>query len=340
VTDINLAYVPMDSFSGATDDDKLAAAMTYAAAQTYIPAIMLPPREITFATGGLTPYSGMRIIGPIGANGPKDPELGNFFNHIVNLNVGTGTSSWFNGTETYYDIYIGNIAFQNLDLNAQFWHQPPTTAPGLFACQFDSLAFYGFEYIFGNPSYACTMTQVSFTGHWEVVSFINTAMTLEFSDCSFWADSIGNFVISLNGGNSRMGMLYLTVAPGWNGINYTSSGAPMAMYSPVIEGTSATNATYPLLSISAGNLTVYNGQFDYVNPASGVNGIIVQSGGNLTLENANYQIGGAGSTFPFVYQTSGHCLLLNPVSLAGGSIYFRESGGTTVTASPGAITYN
>ena len=54
--------VQMDSFSGVNDDAKLAAAMNYAAAQTYIPAIQLPARSMTFNTGGLTPYSGMRII--------------------------------------------------------------------------------------------------------------------------------------------------------------------------------------------------------------------------------------------------------------------------------------
>ena len=149
----------MDSFSGVNDDAKLAAAMNYAAAQTYIPAIQLPARSMTFNTGGLTPYSGMRIIGPFGADGPKSPDLaGKYTNHLVVLNVGTGASSWFYGATTYYDIYFGNIAFAN-SATSQFWHQPNSST--LYGCQFHSLSFYGMTSIFGDSSTACALTQVS-----------------------------------------------------------------------------------------------------------------------------------------------------------------------------------
>jgi hypothetical protein len=348
--------VQMDSFPGANDDAKLAAAMSYAAAQTYIPAIQLPARMITFDRGGLTPYNGMKIIAPFGSNGPKDQDLsGSLANHQVVLNVGTGTSSWFNGTNVYNNIYIGGIAFANPGVNGQFWHQPPSTAPGLYACQFDSLSFSGFSSVFGNPSAGCAMTQVSFTGHWVVIGFTNAAMNLVFSDCSFWADAICNMsttapapsagtpMFQLSGGKSRMGMLYLTTWPGWVGLNLAGgSGVPMTFYSLVIEGTSATNATYPLVTVAAGTWTIENGLFDYLNPASGVNGVITQSGGQLTLNSPRYmRASAASSTFPLVYQTDGHCTLYDPYSLTSGeSIYFRESGGSTVTAAPGAITYN
>ncbi|MCW2660307.1 MAG: hypothetical protein JWP83_1459 [Mycobacterium sp.] len=348
--------VQMDSFSGANDDAKLAAAMRYAAAQTYIQAIQLPARVITFNMGGLTPYNGMKIIAPFGSNGPKDQDVsGSLSNHQVVLNVGTGTSSWFDGTTTYYNIYIGGLAFFNPGGNGQFWHQPLSTAPGLYACQFDSLSFYGFSSVFGNPSAACTMTQVSFTGHWVVIGFTNTAINLVFSDCSFWADAICNMSTSatapsagtpmfqLSGGKSRMGMLYLTTWPGWVGLNLAGgSGISMGFYSLVIEGTSANNATYPLVTVQAGDWRMDNCLFDYVNPASGVNGVITQSGGQLTLNSPRYlRASGASSTFPLVYQTDGHCTLYDPYSLTSGeSIYFRESGGSTVTAAPGAITYN
>ena len=94
----NLAgIVDLDSFTGANDDAKLTAALIYAAAQTYKPAVRLPARSITFNIAGRTPYNGMRIIGPPGASGPKNIEVSpSNQNHIVNLNVGTDTNSWFN----------------------------------------------------------------------------------------------------------------------------------------------------------------------------------------------------------------------------------------------------
>lgn len=55
--------VRLDSFTG-TDDEKLAAAMTYAAAHTPIPTIRLPRRDITLNEGGLTPFDGMKIVPP------------------------------------------------------------------------------------------------------------------------------------------------------------------------------------------------------------------------------------------------------------------------------------
>lgn len=348
--------VQMDSFPRANDDAKLAAAMTYAAAQTYIPAIQLPARSMTFNTGGLTPYSGMRIIGPFGADGPKSPELadGKYTNHQVILNVGTGANSWFNGTATYYDIYIGNIAFTNPGAYSQFWNQHNSAT--LYGCQFNSLSFYGFNYIFGNPSAPCAMTQVIFTGHWEVVAFTNTAFTVVGSDNDLWSSGYLN-IGSSNAPPSnstplisfpilektKIGYTYITVSPGWVGASFGTSGGAHAVswYGPTFEGLPGTPATYPLLNVAGGYLTVYGGRFHYLNPAPGVNGVITQSGGQLTLDSPTWDNASYTSAFPFVYQTAGHCCLINPVGVnSGNTISFRRSGGSTVTAAPGAITYN
>jgi hypothetical protein len=345
--------VQMDSFSGANDDAKLAAAMTYAAAQTYIPAIQLPARSMTFSTGGLTPYSGMRIIGPFGADGPKSPDLaGKYTNHLVVLNVGTGARSWFNGTTTYYDIYIGNIAFTNPGTNGQFWNQP--TGASLYGCQFHGLAFYGFEYIFGNLSVPCAVTQVTFTGHWEVVAFTNTAFTLVGSDNDFWSSGYLNISTAATAPSNatpiismpimektKIGYTYITASPGWVGASFGGGGHACSWYGPTFEGLGSNPASYPLLNVSGGYLTIYGGRFHYLKPASGVNGVITQSGGQLTLDSPTWDNSSYTDAFPFVYQTAGHCCLINPIGVNGGNtISFRQSGGRTVTAAPGAITYN
>jgi hypothetical protein len=346
--------VQMDSFAGANDDAKLAAAMGHAAAQTNIPAIQLPARAMTFNTGGLTPYSGMRIIAPFGADGPKSPELagGKYANHQVILNVGAGARSWFNGTATYYDIYIGDIAFTNPGRNGQFWNQLDSAT--LYGCQFHGLSFYGFKYILGNPSVPCAVTQVSFTGHWEVVAFTNTAFTLVGSDNDFWftgylnistgdaAPSSGTPIISMPiMEKTNIGYTYITASPGWVGASFGGGGHTCSWYGPTFEGLSGTPATYPLLNVGGGYLTIYGGRFHYLKPASGVNGVITQSGGQLTLDSPTWDNSSYRDAFPFVYQTAGHCCLINPVGVNGGNaISFRQSGGNTVTAPPGAITYN
>jgi hypothetical protein len=346
--------VQMDSFSGANDDAKLVAAMTHAAAQTYIPAIQLPARSMTFNRGGLTPYSGMRIIGPLGADGPKSPELagGKYTNHRVILNVGIGANSWFNGTATYYNIYIGNIAFANPGRNGQFWNQPNSAT--LYSCEFNSLSFYGFEYIFGNSSVPCAMTQVIFTGHWEVVAFTNTAFTLVGSDNDFWssgylnispgdiASSSGTPIISMPVmEKTKIGYTYITASPGWVGASFGAGGHACSWYGPTFEGLGNNPASYPLLNVSGGYLTIYGGRFHYMNPASGVNGVITQSGGQLTLDSPTWDNSSNTDAFPFVYQTAGHCCLINPIGVNGGNtVLFRQSGGSTVSVAPGATAYN
>jgi len=57
--------VPLDAFDGASDDAKLGAAMSYAAAQTRPPAIMLSRRVHTFNTVREM-YNGLRLVGSLG----------------------------------------------------------------------------------------------------------------------------------------------------------------------------------------------------------------------------------------------------------------------------------
>lgn len=58
--------VPVDAFAGATDDAKLSAAMSYAAAQTRPPALLLANRAYTFNGGPYNYYNGMRLVGSLG----------------------------------------------------------------------------------------------------------------------------------------------------------------------------------------------------------------------------------------------------------------------------------
>lgn len=58
--------VPVEAFTGATDDERLQAAMAYAAAQTRPPAIVLGNAAYTFTGGPYPYYPGLRLVGSLG----------------------------------------------------------------------------------------------------------------------------------------------------------------------------------------------------------------------------------------------------------------------------------
>jgi hypothetical protein len=91
------------------------------------------------------------------------------------LNVGTGVNSWFVGTATTYDVYIARIGFASSNGNSQFWHHP-LSAGTIYASTFETLGFFGFKYVFGNPTEKCAITQVH---HYHLI--ISTSSPLSSS---------------------------------------------------------------------------------------------------------------------------------------------------------------
>lgn len=192
--------VQLDAYPGATDDDKLTAALADVRAQTKIPAIQFPARTVTLSQTR-TYFNGMKLIGP-GVNGPKNLELsgGSLVTHKVMLNVGNGASSWMVGSGSVYDVFVGGLALQAGNSSAQLWHQPTGS---LYACQFDNLNIYGFKHAFGMPSAKCLVTQVVFSGHWTVLGGTDTQFTLGGSDCSLWMGGYVNLGSRSSGGAGR-----------------------------------------------------------------------------------------------------------------------------------------
>ncbi|MFF5259660.1 hypothetical protein ACFY4C_11995 [Actinomadura viridis] len=58
--------VPLDSFPGATDDEKMRTAMAYAAAQTRPPAIILADKQYSMVRGPYPYFNGFRLVGSLG----------------------------------------------------------------------------------------------------------------------------------------------------------------------------------------------------------------------------------------------------------------------------------
>lgn len=341
---LGTGVVQLDSFSGANDDAKLTAAMSYAAAQTWRPAIQFPAGQTTFTTSGRTPYSGMKFIGPFGGRGPKNLEIsgGAPVSHRVTLNVGSGTSAWFNGgSNDYYDVNFTDLAFHSGNAVSQFWHQPTGT---LYACQFESLTFYGFKHIFGNTATKALVTQVIFSGHWTIQGIQDQQFHFGGSDNCFWVDNLinintpasgsgsGKFAMVFNGvSKSKFGYIYSTCEGGYGGILHSGSGYGNAMFGGINEGRNASSpATGPVMSITGGSHTFYGPWFGYVASGGGVNGAVHQSGGSIVMYGPQYKrASSVSATFPMLYQTGGTARIHDAICAdSGDQIRVRWSNGT------------
>lgn len=97
--------IPLDRFAGSTDDAKLAAAMTYAKAQTRPPAILLANRAYTFNGGPYALYNGFRLLGSLGWGAREfastGPECTATIGGTAFLNVPSGgvQNIWISGIQ-------------------------------------------------------------------------------------------------------------------------------------------------------------------------------------------------------------------------------------------------
>ncbi|MDB5181094.1 MAG: hypothetical protein JWO54_857 [Candidatus Saccharibacteria bacterium] len=339
--------VQLDSFAGANDDAKLTAALDYVQNQTFMPAIQLPARIVTFSQTR-TPFSGLKIIGPGPGSGPKNLELssGKFTYGRVSLNVGTGTNAWWYGTGTYYDIYFGNVAIQ-YPSGGQFWHQPSGT---LYACEFHSLTHYGANHVFGTPAAKALMTQVLFSGHWTCLGLRDVQFTIGGSDNTFWMAgyiNIGPGSATLgNGryqmvfdtlGKSNIGDIYVTSEWGWRGVKISGSGSGLTLNAPRLEGRNAsTPCDGNVLRITGGNgVTIVNPWIAYGmdSPDPTEHGMIEVTGGNVFIDRPVYNRGTAATSVPLVYCSGGKVEVRYAASSTNEVMYVDGAGGTVLTDS-------
>lgn len=176
--------VLLDSFAGSSDDQKLTNAMSYAAAQTYRPGIVLGARYHTFSQPR-TVYSGLRIFGPAGARiGFQNMEIsgsnGQYNPCRVHLTTGTGNSSWLVGTSTTYSVTVGGIAFSG-NGSSQFYHHP-ITAGTCYCATFFDLQFNGVKYAFGVPGDAWSNTLCAWEGEWNFTGLPDQPISVRGSD--------------------------------------------------------------------------------------------------------------------------------------------------------------
>jgi len=262
--------VYLDSFSGADDDARLTAALSYAAAQSNIPTIMLSGHNYTFNQGGRAVFSGMKISGPSEV-GWLNPEQGGgkLVPAMVTLNVGIGTSAWFNATSTTFDGYIANIGFVSTNGNSQFFSCPLPNS--LYCWAFHNLSFQGFKHVLGNPTDSLAITATTISGRWTIVGGSDTQVNIGGSDCDLWTDGSCNFGPDSNSngagkylcmftsmGKSNVGGMFFTADAGWRALKISGStnyGPALVLNGFRIEGRNPTDPSYgSLVKIVSSNV--------------------------------------------------------------------------------------
>jgi hypothetical protein len=334
----------LDDFGGtrATDDDRLTAALSYCAAQSQAPTLQLPARPLRF-TKQRVPYSGMKIVGASGP-GSKNLEVGG--GHWVSAIVTIGGGQpWWNATGlTLYDVYFGDIAFR-YEAGTSFWdHQSGT----LWASEFHSLTHYGSAGVFGSTSRKALLTQVNFTGKWDVHACTETPFHIGGSDCDFWTGGSLNMESEEPGNgnplfwcdylsNTNIGPVYITSPDGWRGILVngslgTGKGFGLNIWGVRCEGRSQSIRAYGnLLRVTGGGVSVRDIEVarPMSQPLGSEHGAIEITGGDVSIDGICYDR--AGYDGPMVYVSGGTCRVSNAKSTTGDTMVVKHAGGT-VTA--------
>lgn len=170
--------VHLDSFDGGVDDDRLTAAMSYAAAQTYRPPILLGNRQYTF-TKPRTMYHGFALLGVPGMSNAEVGSVVGTKKTQVNTPVGaTGLSS---GGSSYNDrcwnVTIRDIAFSGSSTTQ--WMGGPAA---LWCMGLRDLSFTGYKSILGSSTASLPLDLCLLDGWLSFNNSYSTAIHVSGSD--------------------------------------------------------------------------------------------------------------------------------------------------------------
>lgn len=343
--------VALDSFGGATDDDKLTAAMAYASAQTYPPNIRLTNRAYNFSIQRSSVYAGFRLVGP--NVGITNAELGNA-NATCRVTLSTN-GAWLNvvGGDTW-DAVIKGITF--LGTSSTTFIGAGDGSSIFHASHIRDCTFHGFYTVLGTQTQKLAMTTCLIDGYFQIAGTYNGGIHIGGSDNRLWQDgglidastsynnsgnAAGQYHFWFDGlDNSDIGPLYITAEAGWGGIRVTGSaynaGGPpsnlgmVTMRGIVDEGRSAGAPCYgSLLRVEGGIVKVYGAYIARAmsNPSAMGHspqdaGAVHVTGGMLYLDGVTYdRYTGQPESSPFVYVNGGNARVMNTFIASKGGVW-------------------
>lgn len=325
-TSTGFGYIFLDDMAGATDDDKLTAAIAAQQATNGMPPIILGARSHTF-NQTRTLYSGLKLIGQ--STGPKNLEQNpNFVTSriVLGANVSSGASSWWvTPGGNIFDVYMADFAV-NGNEGASVHQFMDVNTGSLYACEFHSLAFDFMRSVFGRKDRTCLFTQVVLSGHWTANNLWDTQFHLGGSDNSLWMGGMINMGPSSSGAQTgtyadndyefmfnnmsktNVGYIYMTALNGWRGIRVQGTSSFLTFYGGVYEGyNAATPAPGTVIRLEGGAGSFYGPNVGQAmgNPDAAEGGVIQVTGGEWNFYGPIFYRGNMADTTPFIYQTGG-----------------------------------
>lgn len=278
-------WVTVDSFDtgGDTDDEMLAAALTYAAAQTYPPAIRFTNRQYTFATGNHAPYTGLCLIGPPGAG---NIEVNSSTKTKSRQHL-TMSGSWFtaSGSASTYGVTFENLALTGGSA-ATFLGQGSASSVWR-NLNIRNITANNMKSLIGTQTTKLLVTSPIFNGWWEINGMYNGHIHMGGScESILWPDG-GIFD---NGGQAyndagsstgqatiwfdyleqaNVGPIFLTCEDGWTGVRIdgpayngsggtSNSGGPIRFWGTTIEGRNAAQPCWGSVVRVLGGIAQFN----------------------------------------------------------------------------------
>lgn len=317
--------LPLSSFSGSTDDAKLSAAMSYAAAQTYKGATISLDEMRPYLFSQKQPlYSGFSIRG---ASRPADQLRGG--NPTANKVQVRTSGGWFylNQSQTF------STAFEKLSLdgNSSSRLVDGHASNVLWTSTFRDITMVNGANVLGSTAQRLLLTACTLDGYWNVNNVRDRALVLGGSDSfiqptTFLLDSPpelladSGYLLGFEWAEKfHIKGFYITAeshaAISWAG----GSNADTAwLESCTIEGRNAgAPAKGALIRVSGGFLDISRCWLSYAMSAPTAvgrtdGGVVHVSGGNVSLDGCSYRRAtGVSESTPFVYASGGKVRVRN-----------------------------
>lgn len=328
---------PLETFDGATDDDKLGAAMSYAAAQTMPPPILFGPRNYTLTTPRAM-YDGMTLLGVPGMGNAELSNQGTVRTRIT-ANGGSTFLSANGGNRSgsqQWDVAIRNIAFTG---------SPTTQFMGgtavIWCMNLRDCSWSGFKSILGSQATKLLVNLCLFDGWLSFHNSYSGAIHIGGSDNALFlgmtnidAGTAFNSAGSANGQyhlwldnieKTTIGPIYLTAEGAWNGIRVSGQGnpatsggsnlgGPLWITGAKIEGRNAgAPCNGSLIRVEGGELHLRDTWLGYAMASPSTPGhsptdagVVHQTAGQLLLDGVTYdRATGVAESVPLVYSAGG-----------------------------------
>lgn len=176
------------SFAGADDDAKLAAAATYAAAQTYKPSLFFRGGVWTFSDPAPAPFRGMKLLGDGGGASVEQPRSLHPYATLLDINYSAG--SWLTFSSRTDGFAVKDLAIQGPGDVAGSTFMGVTGSGQAATGVMENLGFDNWRHVLGTPGTPMLFTAYNMDGYWNINNCHDTAISIGGSDNNLWLSGL------------------------------------------------------------------------------------------------------------------------------------------------------